>query len=212
MSNELRNLDEWSFLKNLNLEEKYNFYKLDGCSHRPPYSGDYDDMVEISQREFGITTANDPKPILATDCISSCVAFCGWSQKHKVGFLTHYDGLTELNESFGSLLYWISQSVQDLPTEFDVRLIQGDWSRKEIINFLKARLNMRADIAMKLVEEDIGGAMSKSIALDTRTGQTYSYDLRLNPKRRELTDLDIMMLISGRSGASLVYKPQELNK
>ena len=178
-------------------------------SHRPPYNRSYQDIAEIFQGELGITNSDDPKPVLATYGVGPCVAFTGWAPKQKAGFLAHYDGLTDLSESFEVLLYWTSKSVRDLPIEFDVRLIQGDWPDKKIIDFIKARLNMRSDIPMKLVEEDVGVAMCKSIALDTRTGQTYSYDPMQNPQTRDIPELEIMLTAAGvEYEARFTYKPQ----
>lgn len=180
-------------------------------SIRPPYQGSYEEMAEVSQREFGVTRGDDSKPVLATYGLGPCVSMVGWSPEHKVGFLTHYDGLAELPGSFGSLLYRISQQLEGEASEFDVKIIGGQTGQSEqIIDFLKARLNMRKDIQMKLTEEETGGyTNNRSIALDTRTGEVFSYDPKLNPHRREITDLDAMMLTTGfKSSARLAYAPE----
>lgn len=97
---------------------------------------------------------------------------------------------------------------------FDVRIIQGNPSDSTVRNFLKSRISQPQGFGDKkinfnLVEEDISPNLEesgKSLALDTRTGEYFSYDANLNPARRKLTDLDIMVIFSG-SRAQLVYSP-----
>ncbi|MBI2045673.1 hypothetical protein HYT23_06450 [Candidatus Pacearchaeota archaeon] len=180
---------------------------FDESTNRPAYLGDYGEVVEVHQREFALTSSRNPKPVLATHGVASCTGFAGWSQEHGVGFLAHYDALTDLPASLEHLLYRVSESVQHLPAKFEVRLLQGDWPDRQTMEFLKARLNMRDDISMKLVEEDVGGKMSKSIALDTRTGQTYTYNPMKNPNRGKVSRLDVIRILSGRSSANLIYSP-----
>jgi hypothetical protein len=180
-------------------------------STRPQYHGSYDELTEVLQREFGITNGDDSKPILATYGLGPCVSMIGWSPKHKVGFLTHYDSMTKLSDSFSTLFYRISQQLEKKASEFDVRIVGGETNQSEqIIDFLKSRLNMRKDIKMRLIEEDTGGCMNpRSIALDTRTGETFSYNPNLNPYMRKITELDIMKLRI-ESPAKLVYVPKRV--
>lgn len=130
-------------------------------------SENYKDLVDIGQREFGITKADDIKPILATYGLATCVGFVGWSPEKKVGFLTHYDALTKLPESFDYLTDCILKQVSHKSSEFDVRLI-GGWDESDpIIEFLKSNLDQNRKIKMNLVEEDIGrGGLIKNVALD----------------------------------------------
>jgi len=60
---------------------------VEKSSARPPYQGNYTEVVEVFQREFGVTRGDDPKPVLATYGLGPCVAMVGWSPEHKVGFL-----------------------------------------------------------------------------------------------------------------------------
>ena len=184
-------------------------------STRPPYGGDYEKMAEIFQREFGISRRDDSKPVLATYSLGPCVAMVGWSPEHKVGFLTHYDRSTELPSSFEGLLYITSQQLEGVASEFDVRIVGGQTdcvSSERIIDFLKARLNMGKDIRMRLIEEETGGyPTNRSIALDTRTGEVFSYDPKLNLHRRKITRSDIMWLTAGyESPARLAYAPKRV--
>jgi hypothetical protein len=169
-------------------------------------SENYKYLVDIGQREFGITKARDRKPILATYGLATCVGFVGWSPEQKVGFLAHYDALTKLPESFDYLIDCVLKQSQNKSPEFDVRLI-GGWDESDsIIEFLKSNLNQNRKIKMNLIEEDIGrSGLVKSVALDTRTGKTYSYFPKLNPfhiKTEEYID-------SNHSIAKLVYQPRK---
>lgn len=87
--------------------------------------------------------------------------------RKKVGFLTHYDALTKLPESFDYLTDCILKQVSHKSSEFDVRLI-GGWDESDpIIEFLKSNLDQNRKIKMNLVEEDIGrGGLIKNVALD----------------------------------------------
>lgn len=149
---------------------------------RPLYQGDYKDILEINQREFGITKVGSIKPVLATYGLATCIGFAGWDSEQKSGFLAHYDFLTKLPESFDYLIYCISNQICK-QSKFDVRII-GGWDKSDlIIDFLKSRLDKNSEIKMKLVEEDTGMSrlLVRSVALDTRTGQIYSYFPKLNP-------------------------------
>ncbi|MBS3094875.1 hypothetical protein J4474_04370 [Candidatus Pacearchaeota archaeon] len=139
------------------------------------YTKNFEKVVEVSLREFAITSSLDSKPILATYGIGPCVSFSGWSPRHKIGFMTHYDARTRMADSFGNLLSNLSEILQGESTQFKVRII-GGYAISEsynIISFLESRLGSRKDLAMTLVEKDIFGdrVESKSVALDTKTGR-----------------------------------------
>jgi len=179
---------------------------------RPPYQGKYEEMVEVFQKEFAVTKKEDPKPVLTTYGLGPCIAIVGWSPKHKIGFLTHYDSSTELSSSFGRLLYKISQQLGSETSKFDVRIIGGYTNQSEqIIVFLKSRLNINEKIKMGVIEEDILGyhSLKRNVVLDTRTGETFSYNPKLNPNRREMTKLEKTLIYSGiKSTARLIYSPE----
>ncbi|MEK6827095.1 MAG: hypothetical protein AABX99_01265 [Nanoarchaeota archaeon] len=145
-------------------------------------SENYQYVVDVGPGEFGITRADDIKPILATYGLATCVGFVGWNPKQKIGFLTHYDAMTKLSESFDYLIDCVLKQSQGKSSEFDVRLV-GGWDNSDpIIEFLKSNLGKNKNIKMKLIKEDIGrSGLVKSVALDTRTGKTYSYFPKLNP-------------------------------
>ena len=63
---------------------------------------------------------------------------------------------------------------------------------------------------MKLIEEKLGGYMGdNSVALDTRTGETFSYDSKQNPYSRKPTEIgDMRLRIRFESLARLAYAPE----
>jgi chemotaxis receptor (MCP) glutamine deamidase CheD len=157
---------------------------------RTHFSGDYTKVLEILQRESGITTSENEKSVLATYSLGPCVAVAGWSPEYKLGFLTHFDGNTKLDESFSELYYNLLQKVGNESTEFDVRIVGGRMNVSEsLIKRIKGKLNIQPKLRMNLVEEDTVGLESfigRDIALDTKTGQTFSYDVNNNPNARDI--------------------------
>ena len=152
---------------------------------RQLYPGAYEEVLEIGQREFGVSKADSIKPVLATYGLATCIGFAGWDPLQKIGFLTHYDYYTKFPESFNYLMDCISKQSQY--PKFDVRIIGGWDKSSEIITFLKSNLNNSKNIKMRLIEEDTGmsNAIVRSIAIDTRTGGTYSYFPKLNPLHKK---------------------------
>ncbi len=195
--------------------ENSNYYEhhISGRNSFAPYKLNYEEVIEILQREFGVTRGDDSKPVLATYGLGLCVALVGWSPTYKIGFLAHYDANTDLSTSFGHLLYVISKQLEGKESEFYVRIFGGkEHASEQIIDFLKARLNIRKDILMKLIEEETDSYRNNtSIALDTRTGKLFSYNPIFNPYRREITKLDMFGLIAEKTPARLVYAPKKRN-
>jgi chemotaxis receptor (MCP) glutamine deamidase CheD len=175
---------------------------------RPPFNGNHDKVAEIMQREFGITQAGDVKPILATYGLGPCVGFLGWSSEHQLGFLTHYDRDTDIPFSFAHLLNELLKHKGHSDLDFNVRIIGGhtDYSER-LIDSIKSHLNLRRDIRMNLIQEDTGGYGWRSAALDTRTGEVFSYAINKNHPYRMLTEEDILKLTSIHSPATLAYAP-----
>jgi len=169
------------------------------------------EIIEVSQHEQAITNAEDKKPILATYGLAPCISFSGWSPRHRIGFMTHYDSKTELESSFEILLKNISEQLHWQSTEFETRIIGGynyNNNSQETINFIKSKLNARPNITMKLVEERIFTREVESVLLDTITGYVGVY----NPKKPVEINEDffkelINNLNSLKTPARLIYVP-----
>lgn len=177
---------------------------------RPEYTGSIGDVVEVDMNQQGVTRATDSKPVLATFGLGPCVSLVGYEPLAKVGFLTHYTSLTKVNDSFSELL-WIFYKIglsHDAPTRFEVRLVGGwEGSLDKLIGELKTRVRYGTMFNMEIVEEDtgyVGGG--RSVALDTRTGELFSYDPMKNPDKKIPTELEMMRMLIPRP-ADLVYEP-----
>ncbi len=178
---------------------------------RPEFLGDMGDVVEVSMNQQAVTRATDAKPVLATFGLGPCVALVGYEPSAKVGFLTHYSASTEVAGSFPNLLailYRIGLS-HETPTRFEVRLV-GGWEKEDgLIRELKTRVRHGTSFNMKIVEEDTGCVDDgRSVALDTRTGELFSYNPMNNPNTKMPDELEQMRMSIPRP-ADLVYNPRK---
>ena len=140
---------------------------------------------------YKITTAEDKKPVLATDGLLTCVGVVGYDPNRKVAFLSHSDdftcafgyrthqGLVKENSHIRS----IYRDLQEMGGEFnlDVKLITGSFPDNEIISVTERSLKKPSSrITLNSLEridlKEIG-----SIAIDARTGELFTYDSQLNP-------------------------------
>ena len=180
---------------------------------RPDYAGNMADVVEIGQREQGVTRATDPKPVLATFGIGPCVSLVGYSGERQTGFLTHYDGTIGLRHSFSELFFNLYRLGHVDGDRFDVRLVgEHEGTSDGIMSGLKTAIQHGSCFNMQLVEEDTGYIEgSRDIALDTRTGETFAYDPGKNPYRKQLSDLELKLMclrISHPGEVEFVYRPE----
>jgi len=60
-------------------------------SSRNVYSGNMNLVMEVMQREYGITHASDSKTVLASYGAGPCVMLVGHEPNKKIGFIAHYD-------------------------------------------------------------------------------------------------------------------------
>jgi len=141
----------------------------------PQYSDTHDLVTIVSQGEQGITDSTDKKPVLATFGIGPCISIVGYDSTKRAGFLTHYDSCVDLEASLASVFESLPRDQQ---FEFDISIIGGDGSSVNIYRAIKSKLETQSNPNVKLnvSEEDVFSNESKSIALDTRTGQKFVYD------------------------------------
>jgi len=187
--------DRWS------AEQVGKKYNIDAPSYKSPvyienrtipqYTGSHELVTFISQREQGVTNSSDKKPVLATSGLTACISIVGYDSSKRVGFLTHYDDLVDLNTSFTSLL---GSLPQDQEFGFDISIIGGDGSSVNLYRAIKYQLKSGSSerIRLSVSEEDVFGNVLRSVALDTRTGEKYVYD----PKQF----IDIKINIPARDG------------
>ena len=190
------------------------------------FCGPYENTQEILPGEFGITTSNDPKNILATYGLGPCISILGIGEiicptskePLTIGFLSHYTPCTNIDEAFGILLYHLSKLTERQKVCFESRIVVGRrrFSEKQIEQLRrKLVVPLRKDITFNLVEEkegNIAGRKSIDAVLDLKNRQVYySYDPLQNPFSRELPKsimMDMMEMVERPS--SLVYFPSNL--
>jgi hypothetical protein len=166
----------------------------------PRYSGSNDLVSIVSQGEQGITNSSDKKPVLATFGIGPCVSVVGYDSSKKTGFLTHYDSCVDLENSLASLF---GLFPKDQEFNFDVSIIGGDGSSVSTYRAIKSQLESKSDTALRLnvSEEDIFGNESRSVALDTRTGQKFVYD----PKQFDDVRINVPVIDGQTYAAKMAY-------
>lgn len=182
---------------------------------RPEFQGDMEDVVEVGMNEQAVTQATDSKPVLATFGLAPCVALVGYEPSAKVGFLTHYSASTEVAGSFPELLATLYRArlSHEAPTRFEVRLV-GGWKgdSDRLISELETRVMFGTSFNMQIAERDTGYVENgRSIALDTRSGELFSYDPLKKQGRRSLSEFDKLRMLIKRP-ADLVYEPKHYLK
>lgn len=166
-----------------------------------PFRGLHRDVVEVLQHEQAITTATDSKPVLATVNLATCIGITAYERTARIGALGHYDGRTDLELSLAELFDIMESFVKYTHTQFDVNIItaypqDNEVDRRIIQQSILARKNMHVNIT-ELISPS---TERKSIALDTRTGQVYSYNFFENTFK--------IRRPSSNPKAELIYKPK----
>jgi chemotaxis receptor (MCP) glutamine deamidase CheD len=165
----------------------------------PEYQGKGDLVSIVSQGEQGITHADSEKPILATFGIGPCISVSGYDKEKSVGFLTHYDSLVEVLES----MQQVSDGMPTQELQFDVSIIGSDDSTVSMYKEIKSALEQLSQGSMKfnVTEEDVFGNVSRSVALDTRTGERFVYD----PKKHDTSRINIPTIDGQKYVAQMAY-------
>ncbi len=146
----------------------------------PLYLGDIKDIVELKQGEHAITHANAEKPVLATWHLAECVALIGYDEKEKIGVLAHIDTCADIKDFFVQLKrpYHFYLLGGNEGNHRESILEEAKKAKFIFGGFLDEKLNG------KDIEKDciwtISMRLRRSIAIDTRTGEIYSYDPAIN--------------------------------
>ncbi len=186
------------------------------------FCGPYENVQEILQQEFGITTSDDIKSTLATYGLGPCTSILGYGDIQDlttgspltIGFLTHLQPTTNIDITFGILLYNLLRLTKRQPICFQSRIVGGlrGMSEKRVEQLRrKLTIPLRKDITFNLVEEKVLGRKSIDAVLDVKNRQVYyNYDPLQNPFRRELLEQWKMGVIYHCKTPSLVYFPSNL--
>lgn len=202
--------------KLLKIPNKY-YLEYKGGSSRNAYRGPMERVAEISQNEFGLTTANDEKPVLATYGLLNCVSISGYEHERKIAFLTHYQSNTDLDLAFGVLLYNISRITHSEHSLFKTKICGGlNGMSERLVNGLRRKLEGEPslNINFELVEENILGSEIKGrdLVIDASSGHFYDkYDPLSNPYRREPYPQWIKEMIFMSKLPKLSYFPKDFD-
>lgn len=206
-----------------NIPSKADFLK--GVSNEPASDEgsseqikDYGLVEEVFQNEFGVTTAQDPKPILVTYGLMNCVGLVGFNEDQNIGFVTHYQDNTNIDEAFGALLYHLSRLTEEQQRIFKVRIAGGlSGMSEKLVSQLKAKLQtpLRGDIRFELYGEDVlvHDQKGRDIGIDTQTGKFIdSYNPLNNPNHREPYPPEVKKMIFQSSHPKIHYFSKEGSK
>lgn len=174
-----------------------------------------DEIAETLQAEASFTIATDKKPIVATYGCGPCVALGGYDAINKIAFIVHFSNAMEVRNCGRVIFYNISKLIKKKITiPIQIHLRGGYKGRSErTIEAIKIWMKGREDFPMEIASEDIlcnSSSGSKSLSIDSRNGQVAEYDCLLNPKRREITPLNIRLAIRSAYNPKITvaYKPK----
>jgi hypothetical protein len=168
----------------------------------------------VLQHEVGITNSFSIKPILGSHSAGPCIIIAIWNSNTKEAVLAHVDALTTFS-SVESLFRRVSSNESD---NLEVHLHGGDSSTKkqamEIVELVKSQKNA------ELVSANLcTGHASKSLAIDSRTGSTFTVfsakklehssdceDSRLKTLELQFTETPLSLCLDGRKMIQQVAK------
>lgn len=203
-------------------EEFYTFQPtIFGTLHGPSSGSSYkklngDEIAEALQSEVAFTIATDKKPIVATYGAASCVALGGYDETNKIAFVVHFSNKQEVIQCGGVIFYNISKLAKEKlekPIQLHLRGGMQDLS-ETIVEAIKVWMRQRDDLPMEIASEDILDntdlSESKSLAIDSRTGEVSTYDPKTNPQHRNITPGDEIrtMMSLVKPNITIAYLPQ----
>lgn len=166
--------------------------KLDICSEMK----DYDKTVVCDQHAVIMGTSTSDKPILATYALNSCIALVMYSPAHKIGAMTHFDGLPAYFKStaalagqklsFDPIVVNMGMIIEKLknhakaPLDLKVWLVGGVFGLSELmLRDLITYLAEVKDVKIRLKGRNLLGPInqSRNIALDLRDGSIKYFDI-----------------------------------
>jgi hypothetical protein len=120
-------------------------------------------------RGYGVTSADDAKPVLGTKGMGPCVGVAIYNPKTKVGTLAHFDTNTET-----SSLKKMIDAVRGQYGVLEVHLAGGELGSphsQRLVEEIISRLSEESNLVIKSADILNSAGGLKALALDTRTGQ-----------------------------------------
>ncbi len=155
-------------------------------------------IAEALMGQMVITTAYDPKPIVATDTCGPCIAVGGYDATNEFAFVIHFTDPSELRTSGDKILSEINKHIKVQPqSPIKVYLhggILNDADAEQTRTAIKKWLN-DLPISTKIVSEKatqdthecfLPNYKGQSLLIDSQTGNIMEYNHKLNPYSPEL--------------------------
>lgn len=209
-SEELRKLSE-DFQK---LVDSLDFDEVSYPIPPPSKKLNGEEVAETLLAEASFTIATDKKPIVATWGCGPCVALGGYDATNKIAFIVHFSNQEEVIKSGDLIFSNIAKLVKEkITTPIQLHLRGGIEDESEpIIEAIKMWMKQREDLPMEIASEDVldRGPDSKSLSVDSRTGEVSEYNPMDNPKSRGMSDLEIISAIMNARypQIKLAYSPK----
>jgi hypothetical protein len=138
---------------------------------QPEREGNFtpDEARGIYIRGYGVTSAEDKKPVLGTKGMGPCLAVAIYNPVTKAGTLAHFDTNTN-TDSLNTMLQAVRSQGAVLQVHLAGRELGQPQSQKMVEDII-ARLKSNADVTIKSADILNTSGGLKSLALDTRTGE-----------------------------------------
>jgi hypothetical protein len=150
----------------------------------------YGKKTEVLMAEYGITIAQDPKPILITHGFAACTVAVGYSPQLHVGFLGHYHARNDFKESVELLREDLLRLLQDTNARFRVQIRGG----------LDPFPQARKDVFEQLFQANDPRAMARVLAQMDDAGPSVTYAQKLADYFNLATDRQLGFSAAPASG------------
>jgi len=128
-----------------------------------------EESFSVLQHEITITDGGNPKPILGSFGAGPCVIIAAYNPVTNQAMLTHVDALTSLS----SLDAYFDRLSPSPRAKLQVHLAGGDDSSKEQVTIILEKIYSLRDAEI-LSANLCCGHESKSLAIDSRTGEVFT--------------------------------------
>ncbi len=122
------------------------------------------EIVGVTQKEYGITHAEDKHPIIGTTSLDPCVAVTIYDSESHVAGIAHVDATTDV-WSLGHMFQDVSpQYYKDKNIHFGI--YGGPNDSEELVKRVKNKLKQ-----MSVVPQTVETLTGRSVAIDSRSGK-----------------------------------------
>ena len=179
-------------------------------------------IVEASQRE-GVVASKENTRFIGTSGVYDCVGIIGYSEETGLGFVAHYDSLTDkdfkemlnnpyydpLPVSLGSLPYFLEEGDKsNREVTYEVRIFTTPRGDKELLEKIVSYINYMNEWfgRIKFEIEEVDTNSNGNLLLDLETGEYYSYvPLKVPREEMDKTDKEISLQTPSKLRWNVLY-------